>query len=289
MAAHRIALGASARTAETVVDCDGPDYNMLIDLSNPTSSFHCFKLKTNAPRRWSVRPNGGVLAPGETATLSIRFILRAQDLRGLEDDRHLIVSAPVSAEDAAALREQRELHPRASPPRPDADEPEASRTHVTPRFVSLPASVSASNGPAAPAIDAQSMYSPFAASVPPSPLVEATVGASPVIDVNGRQTSVAEAVAAIEDQHVPTAAHDPPAKHGLGSRSAADAGDSEDENERKGEVRPPPRPVTLLRRLLSFLSAMGDEFTPWVSYAHARPLPSAARTRPSHIPSPASR
>ena len=106
-AATQVALTAEPHSTELSVKCVAPEYSIALILSNGTSLHHCFKLKTNAPRRWSVRPNGGVLAPGETAALSIKVIRTSADFRGIEDDRHLIVSVPVSPAEAVALREQR--------------------------------------------------------------------------------------------------------------------------------------------------------------------------------------
>lgn len=39
-------------------------------LKNPTDDQIAFKVKTTAPRRYAVRPNSGVLAPGESINVS---------------------------------------------------------------------------------------------------------------------------------------------------------------------------------------------------------------------------
>ena len=202
-----VEVGEEALTTNVSVPCEGPEYCIELELHNASPSQHvCFKLKTNAPGRWSVRPNGGVIAPQATAALSIKVIKRAPNLMGVDQDRHLIVSVPISAEDAVVLQEQRELHPRASPQRPLADEPGTSHTHIVPRFSSLPAlqsgltttpplpvnSCSAAIGSGSP-LPSTAMLTPIA-----SPAPSPHMFASPGIDTNARHASVAEQVAEID-------------------------------------------------------------------------------------------
>lgn len=258
-----IPLGTDATTADVVVNCDAPDYAIVITLSNQSSAHQVFKLKTNAPRRWSVRPNGGILAPGATAIVSIKVIRRATDsmLIGIQDDRHLIVSAPVSADDATVLRNQREQQPRISQLRPDADEPGASCTHVTPRFASLPphSPGATSVGTATPPLSASgAMLSPATPSLASTP-VDATTLASPPVDANSHG-SVADKVAAIEVSF-PAMPQE--------QLSAASSGRQQfaRDNEGSDDGSSPPwlGRDGLLRKLLSCLAAVGDEFTPWLS------------------------
>ncbi|VDM11059.1 unnamed protein product [Wuchereria bancrofti] len=40
-------------------------------LTNPTERQVCFKVKTTAPKQYCVRPNSGVLSPGETCNVAV--------------------------------------------------------------------------------------------------------------------------------------------------------------------------------------------------------------------------
>uniref|UniRef100_A0A8R1V262 Major sperm protein n=1 Tax=Pristionchus pacificus TaxID=54126 RepID=A0A8R1V262_PRIPA len=42
-----------------------------LKIQNPQSKTICFKVKTTAPKQYCVRPNSGVLKPGETANISV--------------------------------------------------------------------------------------------------------------------------------------------------------------------------------------------------------------------------
>lgn len=280
--ATQVALTAEPLSTELSVKCVAPEYSIALILSNGTSLHHCFKLKTNAPRRWSVRPNGGVLAPGETAALSIKVIRTSADFRGIEDDRHLIVSVPVSPAEAVALREQRAAAPRTSPARPDVSEPGASRTHITPRFASLPVPVpseaatagTAASSPAAP--PGSTMYSPM-----PSPMGGALPG-SPTVDYRRPFSSVANQVSAIDVRRQPTsngAAHvNGGAAHGssstparAGGEKAAGCGDGDGDDEDRsgllGKLLGIRARDGLLGKLLgTIFSAIGEEFAPWLSW-----------------------
>ncbi len=290
-----VALASEPHSSELAFDCSAPEYAISLVLSNGTASHHCFKLKTNAPRRWSVRPNGGVLAPGETAALSIKVMRNSPDFRGIEDDRHLIVSVPVSPAEAAALREQRAAAPRTSPTRPDVNEPGASRTHITPRFASLPPLRPQGAASASPAASPGSaMHSPLPSPLLPSsslssprvPTTAPELQASPPIDANGRLGSVADQVAAIEVRRRPAhdgAALQPNGHHVIGSAkgdieeaAVAEAlgggGDDDADVDTDADAdgasggRGGVRRGGLLGSLLAFLSAVGDEFTPWLSW-----------------------
>eukprot|EP00900_Chrysochromulina_parva_P000750 jgi/Chrpa1/10676/Chrysochromulina_OHIO_Genome00006316-RA len=293
-AATQVALTAEPHSTELSVKCVAPEYSIALILSNGTSLHHCFKLKTNAPRRWSVRPNGGVLAPGETAALSIKVIRTSADFRGIEDDRHLIVSVPVSPAEAVTLREQRAAAPRTSPARPDVSEPGASRTHITPRFATLPVPLpseaatagTAASSPAAP--PGSTMYSPL-----PSPMVGALPG-SPAVDYRRPFSSVANQVSAIDVRRHPTsngahhhgAAHmNGGSAHGSGSTPAraggeeaagggAGGGDGDGDHEDRsgllgkllGVRAGDGRLGKLLKTISPIFSAIGEEFAPWLSW-----------------------
>ena len=114
MATNRVALSLANSTAaadEFSVDCRGPDYRILVRLANDSASHQAWKCKTNAPSRWSVKPNGGVLNPGEAVEVKFK-LCSGHTMEGLESDRHLILNAPISVGEAARLREERRWRPR---------------------------------------------------------------------------------------------------------------------------------------------------------------------------------
>ena len=61
-----------------------------------------FKAMTNAPRRWSVKPNGGVIEPGSTVQIVLSLIT-ARAKESFANDHHLILSLPLQPEDVARL------------------------------------------------------------------------------------------------------------------------------------------------------------------------------------------
>lgn len=96
---------------------------------------------TNAPRRWSVRPNGGVLEPGQTIAVSLT-LTRPSAKDSLAGDHHLILSVPISREEATRLYELRTSNGKASIPALTIDNPQVRAVRRSP----LP------DTPAAPAI-----------------------------------------------------------------------------------------------------------------------------------------
>ena len=81
---------------------------------------------TNAPRRWSVRPNGGVLQPGQSVTVTLSLI-KHDAKESVAFDHHLILSLPLTAEDAARLSEIRAANGRASIEALAQENPQARR------------------------------------------------------------------------------------------------------------------------------------------------------------------
>ena len=52
-------------------------FRIIVRLVNETAMAQAFKVKTTGPQRWSVKPNSGVLCPGEHAELTfLRFTMR---------------------------------------------------------------------------------------------------------------------------------------------------------------------------------------------------------------------
>ena len=119
-----LTLAETSVAADVVAECTAASgFVSVVRLSNGTATFQAYKCKTNAPRHWSVKPNGGVIGPGED--LDVIFKLKSAH-PGIETDRHLVLTAPVTAEEAQRLREQREARPRSSPETPGFDTPGVS-------------------------------------------------------------------------------------------------------------------------------------------------------------------
>ncbi|XP_077465820.1 vesicle-associated membrane protein-associated protein B-like [Stigmatopora argus] len=57
-----------------------------LKLTNPTSHDVCFKIKTNMPRRYCVRPNGGIIDAG--ASISVLVMLQPFDYDPNEKTKH---------------------------------------------------------------------------------------------------------------------------------------------------------------------------------------------------------
>jgi hypothetical protein len=267
MATQLVDLSEEARAWDLVSRCEAPEYAIVVALRNIGAAPQAFKCKTNAPRRWSVRPNGGVVEPGETVEVCIRVMQRASALAGIEDDRHLILSAPVSEHDAARLRELRDsnnLH---------SETPGVSQTRLTPTFASLPDRDETRHGsPSASALVASdTMLSPTTAAGFASPRA--------VVEAPTRHTSVADQVAELDRKYsVPALNGRPPRPSTPVSDSGSDA--TSDAWDGGGGA------LALLRRLLRrLLSSARDEFSAWLSCARA--LAARARLRARHAPTAA--
>ena len=212
-------LSANTSLNDVSLDCKEPTYKVIVRLSNTSAEGHqAFKCKTNAPRRWSVKPNGGILNPGQSIDVYFKLASQSEAAAAAafeNSDRHMIVSAAVSAEEAARLQQQRKDHPRSSLAAPDLGMPGVSQIRVTPVFqldaahaaAAAPANAVQTAADAAPAIAAPSavsltsphmkghapptvasigtietMHSPLispAPSVSASPLLPASDGAAP--------------------------------------------------------------------------------------------------------------
>lgn len=90
----------------------GTDTLLTASLRNASPSYLAFKVKTTATDRYRVRPNLGVVAPGETA--HVKLVLVAQDEFGSQlsscRDRFLVQSLPImpgQKPDGAAFRAQK--------------------------------------------------------------------------------------------------------------------------------------------------------------------------------------
>ncbi|XP_065162606.1 motile sperm domain-containing protein 2-like [Atheta coriaria] len=75
---------------------DGDEYVSVLEIKNTDPKQNIsYKLKTNAPQKFRVRPSAGVLAPGDSANISI-YLLPAYQVSGLSRDKFLVMSVPVN-------------------------------------------------------------------------------------------------------------------------------------------------------------------------------------------------
>ena len=85
----------------------------LITLCNTSGQTLGFKILTNAPSRWCVRPVSGLLSPGARTEVSLALMAVARspaDLQSESDDRHLLLSMPVELNDHQDPRSDSSLH-----------------------------------------------------------------------------------------------------------------------------------------------------------------------------------
>jgi hypothetical protein len=146
-----LAIGDGPGVSDVQADCGEPDWKITVRLRNETSGDVGFKALTNSPRRWSVRPNGGVVEPNTTLDVVLTALVRSQAAQ----DRHLILSAPLMPEEAAQLRDLRSKNARTSLDLLSLDNPQVTQVRITPRLLLAAAAVSPSE------------TSPHLSSVPP--------------------------------------------------------------------------------------------------------------------------
>jgi hypothetical protein len=281
-----INLSQDSADEDISIECAPPAYCVIIRLHNDTTDHHAFKCKTNAPRRWSVKPNGGVIDPGES--VEVAFKLCGPSLEGLDIDRHLLLEAPVAAADVARLRTQRQQNPRSSINMPDLDTPRLRQRRLTPRFGTRPdavtlAALSGAREIVSPssavllspgtesasstrARNSPPMVSPEAgppsAARPPSiesPLPSQAVHARTPGTLSGpwdgKQPTVAARVAELDRRYGGLTNLDGDSGVGQGD-DASSASSGERARRRRG----------LLGTILSLLSRGTDEFLPWLSW-----------------------
>ena len=270
--------------------CSAPEYRITLRMTNDTGSHQAWKMKTNAPQRWSVRPNGGVLNPGEA--VDVAFKLCGVSMEGIESDRHLIINAPVAIAVAARLSEQRRQNPRASLDVPNLETPGVGQRRMTPVFTHLPppqdlASPRAGSPSDAPAKPAVALASPLPATHTPAGLVSPAGGSTtPFTDAAAwpvdHRLSVTQRVAVLNRRYpsdVDGAARSGMV-HAASSASVAEqeGEETEEEEEEDGddddaaaddEGKPRPRRrgrQGLLGLLMSLLSRGSEELVPWLSW-----------------------
>lgn len=67
----------------------------LLKLANPSDKRVCFKIKTTAPKRYCVRPNAGILEPGNSISIAGKtpiLLLLPNEQCNRNKDRNLHVS-----------------------------------------------------------------------------------------------------------------------------------------------------------------------------------------------------
>ena len=119
-----VGLGADAQFRDVELACTAANsFRLRLRLLNESDTVQAFKVKTSAPKRWSVRPNGGVVDPGKRIEVSFKLVTHTGEAAALsasELDSHLILSAPVDAADAES-RASTEERGRGGRARPGAD------------------------------------------------------------------------------------------------------------------------------------------------------------------------
>ena len=125
--------GAAPRCVEASLVCGAPRFTLQLNLSNHGELPLGFKAMTNAPRRWSVKPNGGVVEPGTTVQIVLSLITaRAEE--SFANDHHLILSLPLQPEDVARLLQLRSAeNGRVSIPSLTQDNPQVSQVRLSPQ------------------------------------------------------------------------------------------------------------------------------------------------------------
>jgi hypothetical protein len=125
--------GAAPRCVEASLVCGAPRFTLQLNLSNHGELPLGFKAMTNAPRRWSVKPNGGVVEPGTTVQIVLSLIT-ARAKESFANDHHLILSLPLQPEDVARLLQLRSAeNGRVSIPSLTQDNPQVSQVRLSPQ------------------------------------------------------------------------------------------------------------------------------------------------------------
>jgi len=73
----------------------------ILTLQNITNEKVCFKVKTTAPRRYCVRPNSGMIDPGQTMEVSIMLQPFTYDPNERNNHKFMVQSMTLSEESAA--------------------------------------------------------------------------------------------------------------------------------------------------------------------------------------------
>jgi hypothetical protein len=260
-----------ARTvADYVVSVASPELSTTLQLVNGGDVLLGYKAKTNAPGRWLVRPNVGVIEPGASLAVAVTLLSPLSSTAGAEfadrragmleasslsSDRFLLISAAVSPEEAAVLRERRADGARADCPSLREDHPSASLSRIAVRLMLRPPPTSPS-----PRMRSLSLSSP-----PPSPPPASPQLSPALLDAAFRagNEGVPSEPARVE--------RTPPSHGGAGGEAASEALKDGytpfDEPPADGASEGPSEgPGTLAGRLLALLAWPLDELAPWFKY-----------------------
>ena len=134
MAAYSLTVGVEPFVSDMRVDVGAPDWTITVQLYNDSESEVGFKALTNSPRRWSVRPNGGVVAPH--GQLEVVLTALTANQVSLSADRHLILTTPLTPDEATQLRELRAKNVKSSLELLSPDNAAVSQARLTPRLLS---------------------------------------------------------------------------------------------------------------------------------------------------------
>ena len=257
-------LGSERSVSEMEFDMVAPALTATLLLANTSEVPLGYKAKTNAPRRWLVRPNIAAIPPGGTLRVSLSLLGPPGSLlavSSLNEDRVLILSAPLEEEEVVEALEQR----REIPSSLHEAAPAASVCRLSVRLLLQPPSAlpspragSSSSGSRPPSV-ADAPRAP-AASPPstPSPPPRRADASPPDATPGFAKLAVAERVARLQRAEraracrrplrlrpdprpdVCSKAHPPP------HAAAADSGSGVDET---SVPPPPPLPRSLLAAL----------------------------------------
>lgn len=252
--------------ANYAVSVASPELSTTLHLVNGGDVVLGYKAKTNAPRRWLVRPNSGVIEPG--ASFAVDFTLLSPlgsatvaeladrragmlDASSLAGDRFLLISAAVSPEEAAVLRDRRADGARIDCPSLNEDHPAASLSRIAVRLMLRPPPVAPS-----PRTRSLSLSSTPSSAAPPSPRLPPALPDVAFLPTDGGAPSLLEP---LERIHTPVReAGREAADKGEGSYTPFDEPPADTASEAPSE-----EPRTLVGRLLALLAWPLDELAPW--------------------------
>jgi len=206
-------LGSERSVSEMEFDMVAPALTATLLLANTSEVPLGYKAKTNAPRRWLVRPNIAAIPPGGTLRVSLSLLGPPGSLlavSSLNEDRVLILSAPLEEEEVVEALEQR----REIPSSLHEAAPAASVCRLSVRLLLQPpsalpspragASSGSSSSGSRPLSVADAPRAP-AASPPstPSPPPRRADASPPDATPGFAQLAVAERVARLQRAHPP--------------------------------------------------------------------------------------
>jgi len=249
------------QVSDHFVEISTPELSATLRLVNGGDRPLGYKAKTNTPRRWLVRPNSGVIEPG--SSLSVIFTLLSPlaesgqnragliDARSLSDDRFLLISAPVSPDEAAALR------CRADGSRADVaclheEHASSSLSWISVRLFLRP-----------PPIDSPLRSPTSAASASPVPVQPPPPCLVPPMTPEFSGLSVAQQISRIQTAHPHGERNGGVKVEGSGGGAYTPYSDQESDGSSDSSAD---GPTTLAGKLLTLLLSPLDELEPWFKW-----------------------